>query len=778
VEPTRTPVAPVAMEELSTVHPRLFFDANRLPLLREQAQTTHRAIWEPINEFADALLAMPPPAQPPEDDDLETYRNSGNLLIALAFACVIGERDDHCTLAVDYLLAYAGWTRWSQNEADSLGAAHMISGSALAYDWLYDRMTPEQRATVRTSLAGWAEEMYRASAGPPQDAWDNWWRKSYIQNHYWSKNSSLGLAGLALLGDHERAPAWLEQATAQLTIIHDMLEQIADGSWHESIHYQNYALIMTFPFWENLRRIKGVDLFPHTYLRNYAAWHVYNHIPERTEFILSYGNFDLDWTIHELPALLRFVAREYQDGYAEWVARQVFVADPRAPEVWAAPWYAYEFLYYDPTVPAQAPNDLPLARTFPDLEGVIWRTGWGAEDLIFGLKTGPYGGRFNFDSFIQGAPPWELPCAASGCEFNTDHNHDDTNTFYLYRGGSWLAPESQGYDAFDTALHNTLLIDGAGQYRPPFESNPADYVGSDGALTAVANLPHFDYLASDATGRYRTSGELRDVTRHVLFVRPGYFVMLDNLAADTPHTYEWISHIGQSALREGAWVRADAGDGQVLGIGVVAPAAFEVVTGEDRRPYVRIAPATPQADVRLINVLYPTTSAEWSARPELTLLADSGSAVAVRIAAQSAERRSDDVLIAYDPTGAEAAVGPYRFDGRVAVVALNADATLERLFVFGGTTLRDQSGARTLVEGLDPQQPFEALYAGRTLSICGAVSDAVQIYAPGVERIMLNGFDAPVTRSGDYVRLTATPATTGVAEVPPTCGRIPLRSAG
>jgi len=737
-------------------HPRLFFDASDIPTLQTQAATTHQEIWIPIRDYVDSQLGTSPPASAPPAGDINTYRSYGNQLIPFAFACIITDDAGYCDLARTYLLTYAAWEQWGEDNHRDLGHAHMLLGNAIAYDWLYNTLTPAERQTVRESLASWAQKMCEASsAGFYLEEWANWWRKSYLQNHFWINHGALGMAGLALLGEDDRAQTWIDQASSKLSRVQYMLNGIKDGSWHESIPYQNYGLTMSLPFMVNLRRIQGTEILPHVYLRNYPYWRLYNHIPNSTQFILAYGNFEWSWGNAYGPQnLLRFVASEYGNGYAEWMAQQLIAADGRYGSIWSAPWYVFEFLYYDPTILPQWPMDLPKARAFPDLEGVIWRTGWGEDDLIFGLKTGAYGGRFAFDTFTQEVHPWEPPCVDTGCALNIDHDHDDSNGFYIHRAGQWLAPENEDYGRSATVLHNTLLIDGQGQYRPPndhYGKYPEDFIGSDGFLEATATTPGFAYVAADVTRRYKNIAGLEDITRYVVFVRPDYFVMLDNLAADAAHQYDWVCHFGESVSVEGDWVRGNAGDGQILGIGIAAPQPFTATTGNDGYPYVHIRPASPVDDVRLIHILYPTEDASWNTKPTVDILDDTGEAAAVRVEMNDGSGRTDDVLFSYAQPISNTAVALYYYDGQVAVVTRGADDGLEKLFVYGGTFLTDQAMGKVLVTNLDESEPFEATYSGQTVAVHGNILTEVTLYAPQAEHLTLNGTPWSFTRSGEYI---------------------------
>jgi hypothetical protein len=735
-------------------HPRLFFAANQIASLRAKAATTHQEIWRPIQDYTRSLIGSAPLASAPLDGDLQAYRNYGNGLIPQAFACIITEDPDDCEPAKTHLLTYTTWEQWGEGNQRGLGLAHMLLGNALAYDWLYNMLTTKERQTVRESLAGWAQKVYEASsASSYQQPWDNWWRKSYMQNHYWIIHSALGMASLALLGEDDRAQIWIDHARNQMSRVQYLLNGIEDGSWHESIPYQDYALTMTLPFLINLRAIQGVDIFPHNYLRNYIYWHIYNHLPNSTQFILAYGDFEWSW-IGVTSHLLRFAAHEYGNGHAEWMAQQLTSAYGRAAGIWSAPWYVFEFLSFDPSIVPVPPIGLDKARVFPDLEGVIWRTDWGDDALIFGLKTGAYGGRFAHNTFTQNSYPWEPPCLDSGCSLNTSHDHDDSNGFYIYRADHWLAPENEGVGKSRTAFHNTLLIDGKGQYRPPdnrFGLYPDDFIGSDGFLAATASLPDFDYVAADATRRYIHSMGLNEITRHVVFVRPDYFVMLDHIVATVEHQYEWISHVGESAVVEGNWVRGNAGDGQILGIGVAAPQPFATTIGNDGQPYIHIQAASAVDNIRFIHILYPTDDISWQTKPTFFTLANSKDAAAVRVQMNDGSRRTDEVVITYAQHRSTIKVGPYSYDGRVAVVSKAADDTLEKLFVYGGTSLTDQTTGNLLVANLDRDAPFEASYVGSTVAVHGTLRNQVTLYAPQAEHLTINGIPRPFLRSGAHI---------------------------
>jgi hypothetical protein len=741
----------------ANTHPRLLFKATDVPDLQTKAATTHKDIWDTVIEYTESELGTAPPAQAPANGGVNTYRYYGNKLIPFALACAVTERQDCCNLAKTYLLTYASWDQWGEDNKRDLGHAHLLLGNALAYDWIYNHLTPAERRTVRDNLADWAHKMYEASSGPKNNEWGNWWSNSYIQNHFATNHSALGIAGLALLGEDDRAQMWIDQASGRMVRLRDMLNGMEDGSWHESVNYQNYMLTTYLPFAVALRKIQGIDILPDTYLSNYPYWQIYNHLPDSTEFVFVYGDFEWDWGNGYRPQnVLRFIASEYESSFAQWLAQELAAHDTTSANQWTAPWDAFGVFYYDPSVGPLSPASLDKARVFPDLEGVILRTGWEKDDLVFALKAGTYGGRFAFETFVQEHHPWETPCVDTRCQLNIGHDHDDTNGFYLYRAGSWLAPESVGVANSETAVHNTLLVDNQGQYRPPFEAStfwrdPDAFRDADGFLEATASTRCFDYVAANATRRYKNISGLEDITRYVVFLRPDYFVMLDNVAADAAHDYEWISHFGESVSVQGNWVRGDAIDDQILGIGIAAPQPFETNNGNDGHPYVRIRPASPAADVRFINVLYPTQVSDWATRPGITMLDDTGEAVGIRVQRNDGSGLSDDILVTYAEGASTVLVSPYQYDARVSVVTRDTAGELDKLFVHGGTFLADQDGSRVLVTNLNQNEPFEAIYFDDGVVVSGDVLTEVTLYAPQAETLILNGRLQSFTRSGEFI---------------------------
>ena len=564
---------------------------------------------------------------------------------------------------------------WTNNSALGIAALVLLPEATLASSdcTVSSRQTVNLREQplINAPVAGTLPANQSAAVTSAMVAEDGsqWWRTA---DGVWVRADVVRTTGgcdQLPLPPEMNPQTWLNQAVDQIGRVTALLNGIGDGSWHEGIQYQNYGLTMMLPFLYNLRRLENIDLYPTTYLKNYPAWRIYNDMPGSLDSILSFGDFETWWgNSYDAQNILRFIASEDHDGRAEWMAQQLFAVDGRGDS--GAPWEVYEFLYYDPSIAPQPPTDLPLSRVFPDGDELIWRTGWSQNDLIFALKTGAFGGRYAFNTFTQQIAPWTAPCA--GCTFNIGHDHADANTFYLARGGQWLAPVTVGVGKTDTSFNNTILVDGKGQVLPGVNDYPNSgaFVGTDGALKTSVETANFDFAVSDATKRYSNIG-IQDFTRYVLFVKPDYLVMFDHLAADSAHQYQWISHFAGTVSIQGNWVRGNTGSDQILGLNVVEPQSFSNSTGNDGQPFVSIEPAQAQTETRFINVLYPTDSAHWDSKPSISQLPSTADDTVVRI--KQADGSYDDVLFSFVLPTKFHSSGSYAYDGRITVLRHKAD---------------------------------------------------------------------------------------------------------
>ncbi|MBN2496320.1 MAG: DUF4962 domain-containing protein [Deltaproteobacteria bacterium] len=765
------------------VHPRMFFFAGDIPEMRRQASGDKSEVVAPIFTRAEALLSEAVPDGPTQTG-LNAFYDASEMSLIMAFAYVVTGEERYYNRARAYLLAFSDPQRWPYWGGDrsfgdrDLSLSAMITRNAIAYDWLHSRLSQADRATIRSALATHTQEMYEAATSAPNDEWLNWWPKSYAQNHWSFANGALGVGALVLEGEDDRTESWLAHAIGQFEINAHCYRGIGDGSWHEGIMYQNMKIVGELPFLYNLERLEGIDLLPEAYFRNFISARLFN-LRRGTEYsqaVFTNSSYVPAWGGADVGGghvVLRLLANRYRDGTAEWLTRAILEDWGRGS--WRAAEYVLEFFFFDPGVQAREPTGIPMHIRMDDKQGVIWRTGWGGEDIIFALKTGPYGGRFFYDAFHAGAYPFD----GEGADLNVGHNQQDANSFYLYVGAADLSSEMcdrhGDYNVMPTVghvAHNTLLVDDLGQYWPPRHSS---FPGLDSDLEATYHTPGFDFLVADATERYRiiepgyphAPGDylLDEFRRHVLFVRPDYLVMIDRVRSQSPHKYEWIAHFSEEKPEpiavESDWVKARADQENVLGVRILQPAAYAYVLGEtahtnssETKPYIRIRPDTDVEDTVFNMLLYPTKLADWDDRPLASLLASADDrSSGARVALPDGSIR--DHLVRYDRQTTSISLDDYTLDGAVASITKNG-AEITRLFLGGGVELADSNGSRPLIQSPTEDTTLEVVFTPPSMEIFGQTLSGVVIFAPSIDsdQVSLNGQATAVSSpQADYIQL-------------------------
>jgi hypothetical protein len=83
-----------------------------------------------------------------------------------------------------------------------------------------------------------------------------------------------------------------------------------------------------------------------------------------------------------------------------------------------------------------------------------------------------------------------------------------------------------------TKANNSVLVNGKGQAMRNDKAS--------GKISYFEDKKAYTYLVGDASPAYM--GLLRSFKRHILFLRPGVFLMLDQLEAPTAVSFQWMLH--------------------------------------------------------------------------------------------------------------------------------------------------------------------------------------------------------------------------------------------
>ncbi|PTQ57361.1 MAG: hypothetical protein BSOLF_1677 [Candidatus Carbobacillus altaicus] len=482
----------------------------------DKASIGHVAQLRNMQSHADEAEALP--EEPPPFDrgiwQIERWREivaagakvlEAISLYAYAYAATgdVRYRDQ----AKKWLLHAASWDPLGSTGIDSVDhAAHdVLVGLSIGYDALYGELTEAERRAVRQAMEARLRALWR---------YLNPFVLDETNNHPWFQTNALAIGALALWDEVEKAKEWVEFAVL-LYVGRFLALGGADGDWHEGSDYWTYTMGFVIEFVEAVRAVTGLDLSDHPWLHQTAAYKLYTAPPGAP--VLTFGDTHKRPAGSEDAAILFYLAGRRRDALAQWYALAALEQEePVRPGL-----LIRLMMWWDPSIPAQAPENLPNIKAFREVGVVIARTTLkGPDGTHFAFKSGPYHG------VLAG------------------HEHADQNSFILHADGEPMIIDSGRYDYYGsphyygwyirTEAHNTLMVDGEGQLcqRP----------GADGKLMHVRPADGAVYFAGDATKAY--GGLVDRFVRHgwLFLAREGdagdlgLLVLFDDVAVDKART--------------------------------------------------------------------------------------------------------------------------------------------------------------------------------------------------------------------------------------------------
>ncbi|MBI4910180.1 MAG: DUF4962 domain-containing protein [Acidobacteria bacterium] len=383
-------------------------------------------------------------------------------------------------------------------------AKPMLHRLARAYDWGYGLFTEDERATIRKMLLRRAEDAWKS--GEAREGWGHL-NQPYGShaNRLWHK---LAENAIATLGDTAESDLYLDYAVTKYFAAYPVWSD-EDGGWHEGLSY--FAGYMSKATWwfHIARNALGIDGFKKPFFRNFGDYPLYSAVPGSPNLgfgDLSSGRITGGWSFMD------FFVRETGNPNWAWWLKAWNVKTESDDAVLAFLWSTR------PAVAPQPPTRLPASKVF---------RGTGVAIMNTTLQDSAANVQVRFKSSQMGR--WS-------------HGHDPHNSFTLNAYGEPLIVNNVYRDLYGSPFHkdwvwttraqNAVLVDGLGQ-----KAHTAD---PDGRIVSWKFEDTVDYVVGDATPAY--SGKLTRALRHVLFVKPGLVLIVDELEADKPSKFSTMLH--------------------------------------------------------------------------------------------------------------------------------------------------------------------------------------------------------------------------------------------
>ena len=508
-----------------------------------------------------------------------------NRVMALGFLYRIDNDPKWSARAIKEMRAAAEFVDW--NPSHFLDVAEMTNALAIGYDWLYDAMSPEDRALIKNAIVKKGLEPALAVYQKGE-----WWAKS---PYNWNNVCNGGeIVGALAIADEE--PALCEQiiSYALKSLPLAMATYAPDGAWCEGAGYWEYATQYTLYAVSALHSALGTDMG----LMNYkgvseTGYYPYNMFGPTGKLF----NFADAPEIINMRTCLYGLARWYKNPSYAYIARKAPQTEGIRP---------FDLIWYDPSGTEKDIASIPLDTFYPNVGLAMFRSSRNDSNAFYvGFKAGSNAaGHAHLDlgSFIF---------EADGVRWVDDIGRDEYNLpGYFDKVKRWT------HYRLSTAGHNTITFDGANQ-----DTKAA------APITKFVTEKDHGFAITDLTQAYAQNGA-RKVTRGIALQDSRSKVLVqDEIEADESAKIVWAIHTSAEVNIDPSGTNAVLTlNGKTMHVYILNPAGAKFTLEEIKldKPHIPLREKKlllkmqDKAEMKRIAVLF--SQEKVSKLPELTTL--------------------------------------------------------------------------------------------------------------------------------------------------------------
>ena len=500
--------------EMRDQHPRLHLDEARLAFLREHRDE------EP---WASMLAAVRDKVARARDNMAMAGSASrgapGGQLPHIALSYLIfGEADD---LALAREIMHASCPYNGRDGGGSFGGGWLFA-LGIAFDWLYHDLD-------QAALDEAADYIYRRGRERFESLIShkgiecNWDTCNHLPNYMYD----LAASGMAIYGHR---PDLGPQLRFVLAKTRQMIHALGpDGVSQEGICYGGFYTDYFVRTVDLVNQLLANDLFAASdWLANNWAFNQYSMLPKncwtRQSHLMGSGD-GVRYHWHGPDNFLFRLAAYHQNPHAQWLGHELFKEGLTGGEG-----HYLNPIWRHPALELAAPTTLPTFRHFEDHGMVFMRSNWDGDESLLGFRCGPFSGHFamaNYNTDIGGG-----------------HMHPDAGSFQLFAHGDWLISHAL-YTRKQTAHRNPILVNGIGQTGENsewFEGLELRRERRGPSITHAASHETHDVVTADLTDAYEHAAKATRLVRHLVYLKPDCWIIIDDLAAKEPSIFEALFH--------------------------------------------------------------------------------------------------------------------------------------------------------------------------------------------------------------------------------------------
>jgi len=503
-------------------------------ILIEQIKTLKAPMFKRLYEQCDYYSTVQLPTEHPTSN----ITSIGYAVANLSLIYLITKQKHYLLEVKRWISTAINYEHWGKATLvdNGLDAGWLLFGLSLSYNWIGDCLEDDERNSLKEKLILQGSRLYKYAV----DNEGKYWSSVYWQSHNWICHTALYTVGYALREEHPASQQWIDKAKTNFDIVLSVLSE--DGSFFTGMRFWRYSIPWLITYMDMATQLEGVDLFKSSpFMRNTFYFSLYQTAPSLEE-IINFGDCSNRRSGHSIAVYYK-LASEYKIGHAQWLANQV-----SERFLWKEEYESeigqellseafLELLWFDDSVISEQPDNLPLVKYFDDLGLVVIRTSWDENSTLFSFKASPAGGHKAWRIYHNALKEkgWMVNIAS--------HQHPDNNSFILFSHGSYLAIDDGLVNSKFARHHNTVIVDNKGYtndgkydvyYNLPFEAqaNIEEFLHQD----------NYIYILGESSKLYSSELCLKNFNRGVLYTGNGYFIIMDELDSQIPHTYTWLLH--------------------------------------------------------------------------------------------------------------------------------------------------------------------------------------------------------------------------------------------
>jgi len=573
-------------------HPRLFFNADTWPAVRDRAMGAEHEWYAATKARVDRLLAELDGVERPEPRELGPQAAWAALVFLVTDDARYLELAKKC---LDTSLRFYDACYEEKKSVNWYSTSRVHA--TLAWDWLYNHLPEAERADTMSRLVRAIDNVLKAR---PTIYREN--MSGYSTGFYGVRNC-LWFIGCTAFGtgiEAERVNEWLVWGhNENLRMLAHRKRACGDdgGGASPTLGYvfgaYPWAEQNFFYTWLSATGENVAPDWPHSaWLANYVIWNWIAADPKPFQF--GYG--DTPHTTNELRTGLLYdhmanIRHLYGESAPEAAALARHVQQILPRQSYSNSWFIYPFLLTRlENSPEPKKGTGPICRNGP--KGASHKL-----DLSpFWAESLPHARHFEAMGQIfmrSGTRPGDTYCLFTCGGLLRQHRHFDALNFVIYHRGFLALDSGTRYLEFDngehlanyyaqTVAHNCVVIHQPGE--PPARYWGGTVEGNHGAqhkqlgsvVKAFETNDDFVYVAGDATACYQHGVVKREgqpdlgekcslATRQLLFLMPSHFVVFDRVTTTDPaYRKDWLLHTAHEPVIVDKTIRADHNEGRMF----------------------------------------------------------------------------------------------------------------------------------------------------------------------------------------------------------------------